>query len=275
MMNDKLPDVLPVDLDPIIITAPTIRSGTTLVQRLLCSSPRVLIYGETVAQDLEFFLNLYTFKVQQYGFRRGTFSDDLHRVLSGDVNAWIPDLTPDLDGYLQAMNQAAFAGIRFCRDYAVQVERPVWGFKYPGWKPAMIRLARATMPRARVIAILRDLQACTKSAKAHGHLNCSGDVRDFCAAWAEGMGYWQSCRMDPGALVIDYADLALCPDRVVDRIATFCGTFDLDPAVLAHKINTRPGDVAVALEREGYVAPAVLTDAEQSIVSETLARNGG
>ena len=61
-MIDGLPQQLISDLDPLVITSPVIRSGTTLLQRLLCSSPSALIYGELCAQDLEFFLNLYTFK---------------------------------------------------------------------------------------------------------------------------------------------------------------------------------------------------------------------
>jgi hypothetical protein len=57
---------LSLDLDPLIIGSPTPRCGTTLLQRLLCSSQHALIYGEKCAQDLELFLNIYTFKVQEY-----------------------------------------------------------------------------------------------------------------------------------------------------------------------------------------------------------------
>ena len=56
MLPNLPPTAFVTDLDPMIITAPTIRSGTTLVQRLLCSSTRGLIFGEPIAQDLEFFV---------------------------------------------------------------------------------------------------------------------------------------------------------------------------------------------------------------------------
>lgn len=50
-----LPAIFITERSLIIITLPTIRSGTTLPQRLLCSATNALIYGATCAQDLEFF----------------------------------------------------------------------------------------------------------------------------------------------------------------------------------------------------------------------------
>src|SRR5260370_35678049 len=94
------------DLDPLVITAPTIRSGTTLLQRLLCSSSRALIYGELCAQDLEFFLNFYTFKSQQYNRRHEEVSTTLRNVLARDVNDWIPTLMPEISGYLRTIRRA-------------------------------------------------------------------------------------------------------------------------------------------------------------------------
>src|SRR5437870_397808 len=141
------------DLDPLVITAPAIRSGTTLLQRLLCSSRSALIFGELCAQDLEFFLNLYVFKSQQYQSRHDEVATALERVLGGNVNDWIPTLMPDVSEYLKAMGRAAFSGIGYCRDYALSVGRPVWGFKHPAWNPTTIRLMRTVMPRSRFIFI--------------------------------------------------------------------------------------------------------------------------
>ena len=39
---------------PVIIASLVPRAGTTLVQRLLCSAPDALIYGDTVGQQVEF-----------------------------------------------------------------------------------------------------------------------------------------------------------------------------------------------------------------------------
>src|SRR2546430_11958252 len=130
MIDDSLRAIVS-DLDPLIITASTIRSGTTLLQRLMCSSRKALIYGELCAQDLEIFLNFYTFKSQQYACRREEVSTSLRKVLAGDVNDWIPTLMPDVSEYLKAMGCAAFSGITYCRAYAIQSARHVWRVKTP------------------------------------------------------------------------------------------------------------------------------------------------
>jgi hypothetical protein len=261
--------VAAADLDPLIITAPVIRSGTTLLQRLLCSSRQALIYGEMCAQDLEFFLNLYTFKAQEYNYHKPTFTLGLQRVLAGEVNDWIPDLMPDVDGYLAAMSQSAFAGIIYCRDYAARVGRPVWGFKYPGWRPPMIGLLHAVMPRSRFIFIYRDVVECLKSAKAKQAVNSPQEVYDFCQAWVESVGYLLNLGDDPAALVLRYEELVLEPETALKRIAEFSGVDDMNPAVLQRKINAWTGEDYVAQAKDGYTLPADMTEAELQIVEDT------
>lgn len=275
-MSDTLPKTqfnpFISDLDPIIITAPTIRSGTTLLQRLLCSSPRALIYGELVAQDLEFFVNLYTFKAQEYTHRRHLLARDLQQVLEGDVDDWIPDLMPDVDAYLNAFGQSAFSGIAYCRDYAQRLGRPIWGFKHPGWKPAFIRLLRALMPQARLISVTRDLGACVRSAKAQLVLNSLGEVQEFCRAWAEGVDYWRSVEDDPAVLLLSHEELAAHPTETLARLAEFTGAHDIKSEVLQRKINTWTGDKALVDAQNGYLPPVELTAAEQQIVDELTAQ---
>ncbi len=259
------------DLDPLIITAPATRSGTTLLQRLLCSSRRALIYGELVAQDLEFFLNAYSYKAQEYGYYRQRFTRNLEQILADDVNDWIFDLLPDLDGYVGALGRSAFAGLRYCRDYAQQLGRPVWGCKYPAWKPAFIRLLRVLMPRARFIAITRDLGPCVRSAKAQFHFNSQADVSEFCRTWLEGMEYWNRIGDDPAALVLRYEELTAEPDAALRCLAEFTRLDDIKREVLSRKINTWKGDHGLLEARDGYAPPAQLDEAEQQMVDQTLA----
>jgi hypothetical protein len=257
------------DLDPLIVTAPVIRSGTTLLQRLLCSSRQALIYGEMSAQDLEFFLNLYTFKVQEYTYHKQMYAAGLGRILQGDVNDWIPDLMPDIDEYLAAMSQSAFAGIIYCREYAAKVRRPLWGFKHPGWKPPMIRLLRAVTPKSRFIFIYRDVIDCLKSAKAQQAINSHQEVHEFCQAWVEGVEYLLNLGDDPAVLVLRYEELVSEPETALVRIAEFSGVDDMNPAVLQRKINAWTGEDYVAQARNGYTPPAELTEVEMQIVEAT------
>ena len=259
------------DLDPLIITSPTIRSGTTLLQRLLCSSRKTLIYGELVAQDLEFFLNLYAFKVQEYSHHRHLFTRGLQQVLAGDVDDWIPDLMPDVDEYLNAFGQAAFSGFRYCHDYARRVGRPVWGVKYPGWKPAFVRLLRTMMPRARFVVITRDLAACARSAKAQILLGSLPELTEFSRTWVEGMEYWRSVGDDSAVLALSYEELTAAPETTLRRLSEFAGVDDIKPEVLQRKINTLSGSEALLEAQNGYAPPADLTEAEQQIVDQVTA----
>ncbi len=271
-MNNLPSLAIQTDLDPIIITAPTIRAGTTLLQRLVCSSPRGLIFGELVGQDLEFALNLYTFKAQAYAYQRDLLARNLQQTLAGNVNEWIPDLMPDIDGYLNALGQGTYSSTRFCRDYAQRLGRPAWGFKYPGWKPSFIQLLRNWMPQARFIAITRDLGACAKSAKAQHVFNSSQDLPEFCRAWAEGVEYWNSVKDDPRSLVLSFEELTAEPDATFRRLAEFTGLDDMQPSVLQRKINTWTGNDSFFQAPTGYAQPAALTEAEQQLVDETQAR---
>jgi hypothetical protein len=261
------------DLDPLVITAPTIRSGTTLLQRLLCSSSRALIYGELCGQDLEFFLNFYAFKSQQYNCRQEEVSSSLRKVLAGDVNDWIPTLMPEIPDYLRAIGRAAFSGISYCRDHAIGLGRPVWGFKHPAWNPATVRLMRALMPRSRFIFIHRELGDCLKSAKAqavtYGATYSTAEVEEFCRSWSENSEYMFSLDSEPTVLSLQYEDLVREPRKTLARLAEFTGVQDMDPNVLNNKINTWAGEDYVMQSANGYFEPAELSDSDRQIIDAT------
>ena len=267
-MTEDLKEIVS-DLDPLVITAPTIRSGTTLLQRLLCSSPRALIYGELCAQDLEFFLNLYAFKSQQYTCRREEMSAALRNVLAGEVNDWIPGLMPDISEYLRAIGRAAFSGMTYCRDYAISVGRPCWGVKHPSWNPATIRLMRAVMPRSRFIFIHRDLEDSLKSAKAQGLTYSKADVEEFCRSWAENRNYMLSLSGEATVLSLQYSDLVGEPRATLAKLADFTGLDDMDPDVLNHKVNAWKGEDYIMQAKDGYFEPAELDESDRQIIRAT------
>lgn len=260
-----------MDLDPLIVTSPIQRSGTTLLQRLLCSSSNALIYGEKSAQELEFFLNIYAFKAQEYNYRRETYKENLERVLRGDVNEWILDLTPDIDGYLMALQKAAFAGVAFCRDYAFGRGRSIWGFKHPSWSAAAIKLLRKLMPKSRFIFIYRELIPCLRSAKAQYMLNTEQELRGLCQNWINGLAYRQELGNDPSTLILDYEDLIRAPEESLTTLSKFSGARDMDRSVLNHKINIWMGQGFATQSRDGYIPPVDLTDKELRIVEELTA----
>ena len=254
------------DLDPLIVTSPPPRSGTTLLQRLLCSSHKTLIFGEQCAQDLELFLNIYAFKAQEYHYQRERSQRQLQKVLHGEVNDWLQDLMPETDGYLLAMRKAAFAGISYCRDFAQGAGRPNWGFKFPGWGAGTIRLLQAVMPQARFLLIIRNLSACLKSAKAQQLVITLSDTQEFCQKWADNVAFYNSLQGDRSMLVVNYADLVENSVGTVQKIAEFSGIQGMEVEVIQKKINTITGQHFDAQVKDGYIPPAELSEAELQIV---------
>ncbi len=269
-LQPTITDDVATDLDPLIVTSPLQRSGTTLLQRLLCSAPNTLMYGERAAQELEFFLSIHAYKVQEYALRREANDRVLGRVLQGQVSDWILELTPDTDGYLRAIQDAAFAGIAYCRDFALARGRPVWGFKYPAWNPAVLRTLRRLMPRARLLFIVRDLIPALKSAKSQHMMESPQQLTELCHNWLGGKSYIMELADDPSVLSIRYEDLIERPEATLAAISTFTGALGIDRAVLEHRINIWSGQRFATESADGYIPPVELTNEELQIVRQVM-----
>ena len=246
------------ELDPLIVTAPSIRCGTTLLQRLICSAPNGLLYGEPVANDLFNALQLNSAQVAMYEQYRGQVGESLAAFREGKSDDWMIDLMPDLDGYLRAFADGHLAPIAYCRDFARNAGRPVWGMKYPGWGAGPLNLIRNSLPRAKVIFIHRDIVPVLRSAKARGSVRRLAGVKAFCAQWASNMKAVAQLRESPNALVIDYDDLVRDAELVLQRIEAFAGLEPIDRAVLAQRVNTFGG----------VIPPAELKDEEMAAAEE-------
>jgi hypothetical protein len=264
-----LPASFITDLNPLIIASPTIRSGTTLLQRLLCSATNALIYGETCAHDLELFMTVCQSRALMYGAGKPGYAASLSQVQAGDVNDWILDLMPNIDGYLDHLGRSCFGLLTYCRDYAVAAGRPVWGLKAPGIKIPTLDLIRQTMPQARFIYIHRDVVDCLRSAKARQAVRSEPEVKEFCQSWAVNLRYALKFSHEPFMHMLNYAELIAEPEKCLPLIAAFAGTQAIRADVLRRKINTRAHDASASAP--GYIEPATLTDAEMRIACELTA----
>ena len=251
------------NLCPVIVSSPTTRSGTTLLQRLLCSSDNAVVYGEVCSSDLDLYLNFFINRAMMYQFNRAKLDSSLAQFRQGEVNDWILDLMPDLDGYLSALGNACFAGIDYCRTAALEMNRPVWGFKYPGWTPSIFEALRQMMPGFKLIYIHRDLLECAKSEKARGNLPSLEEFRAFCLSWTKNLEYALSLKYQPNVLLVNYADLIEKSEESIRIIADFSGASNIKHSVLEVKVNTFKD---TNTSGTGYVAPAELSDAEMSVV---------
>lgn len=253
-------------LSPVLVTSPTVRSGTTLLQRLLCSSPDALVYGEEIGKDLDLQLQIFSSRKLVYAHSRQRFAASLERVLAGDTDDWILDLMPGIDGYLDALHRGAFAGLEHCRQQAAAAGRAVWGFKYPGWPPHLTRQLFDHLPGTRVVFLVRDLADTARSAKAWGAIASEHDLQALCAQWAQGVAFMQQWQRDHAVLVLSFEALVAEPGPVLAQLQDFLGVAGIDPRVLERRINNLTEGLDTRHAHPGYLAPAPLTAAELALV---------
>jgi len=260
-----------IEPKPILLTSPTIRCSTTLLQRLLCSSTNAVIYGEEIGKDLELQLQIHASRKMVYTHSRQRFASSLERVLHGATNDWIPDLMPDIDGYLEALRLGSFAGLSYCQQYAKEQGRELWGFKYPGWQPHLIRMLFDAMPGAVAIYIFRNLPDCVRSAKAWGELQSEADTQQFCAQWAGHMAFMTQWQHSRPVLMLKYEDLITEPAQTIERLGHFLPFADIKPEVLQHKINNMKEGVDTRRDHHDYIEPKGLTELESGFVDAAMA----
>jgi hypothetical protein len=262
------------DLDPLIVTSPVQRSGTTLLQRLLCSSPETLIFGEKPAQDLKSFLTVYAQTLDEHAWHRNSSQRTSSWSAQVEGNDASLGLTPDADGYRRVVREATFAGVSYCRDYARSNGRLVWGFKHRAWSPDFIQLLRRAMPKARLLFIVRDLVPALKSAKAHHLVGSEQDLREFCLAWLNGTAYCDELRDDPCAHVVRYEELVEDPAWTLSVISEFSGASQMDLSILGDKVSTwtRQSDGSGSINE--HTPPAELTGGELKIIEGIAAGFG-
>lgn len=250
------------ELEPLFVTAPSTRCGTTLLQRLICSAPNALLFGETVAGDLEVAINFTFARAVMYDMNRGDVDAKIAAVYSGDVNRWLLDLTPPIAEYLGALRREYESPLIGARDSAARRGRDVWGVKYPRWQATMIELLRALFPRGRWIYIHRDIGDCLRSAKARGEVPRMSDVAAYAQEWSMNLTAVTALPRDDRFLIVDYAGLARDPEAFLQRIEEFSGARPINRNVLATRVN----------DSEGYLQPVELTDAELEIALQARTR---
>lgn len=224
-------------LQPIFIVAPAQRCGTTLIQRLLSSSPNTLIFGETVANDIHLLTSLYQNKQLMISGPHNTWRDEqIQQVLKGEVNAWIPDLMPEREAYLSNFRQSLESYCAFYQSYIEKQGRSQWGCKMPGWPLPQFSFLLELLPAAKVIYIHRDLEECVISARTINLCLDEPSTQQFRQYYTFNHTEAERRLRTDRVLWIDYRELVNQPNQVIEQLEAFTNARPIDRRVMEHKI---------------------------------------
>lgn len=253
---------------PIIITSPTTRCGTTLVQRLLSMSSNGFIYGETNGNHFAILTEMFIGTLQ-YLDKSGDIVDaDFQHALAGDLTDWRPGLMPPTAVMVETLAETFYGMPVTLARHAASVGRPVWGFKYPGFKRDTIKALLRIMPQCKVVYVFRNLFDTLKSAKARQFVKTDGDVRTYCAQWGKNMSEMAEMAENERILFVKYESLVEQRDEHIKLLEMFTGARELKPAAFDIKVNTFLGEKKDGHSPKQYIEPAKLTKTDRATVLE-------
>jgi hypothetical protein len=251
---------------PVIVTAPTTRCGTTLVQRLLTASDNAFVYGEEIGSQFKSLASLFAQQINIYENQHETADAAFDQALAGGLHDWRPGLTPPSTVTLNAWVQTYYQLPVALAAFGQSIGRPIWGFKWPACPPDLLRTYMILMPRAKVVYVMRNLVDALKSAKARRFVETPEQAAGFCSEWAHNVRSLDALADDPRVLVVKYE--ALVEDRAgqASRLAAFTGAKTLRLSEFDVKVNTFEGSETLGHSPTQYIAPHPLTDADLTAV---------
>ena len=254
---------------PLFIWAPSVRCGSTLLQRLISSTKDVLVFGESyrLIKDLPFEIkklestihntrNLIAENIDERGYNR--FRD-------GDFYFWSPNVMPDQQIELEAQHltlsalQSEFDTMILNYEHcALSAGFKSWGVKTPEFIPQGLAYLLGRYPESKHMFIYRNLIDVVKSAKARSQdpkrPKMIYHLPSFCNNYETSLN--QLFRTMYG---VKYETLK---DNI-DLITENFGLGRADHGIFDHKYNIfgewQPGQ---------YIPPAELTDEEMEVVSK-------
>jgi hypothetical protein len=210
---------------PIVVLASGERSGSTLVQRYLCSHPGVHIWGE-LGGNLDLLVEL----VNRLEDRSMQYSDVADRYATEGTREFIANLTPPVKSTLAALR--AFIEVLFAGTW------PRWGFKEVRWSEGMVRLIDRSFPEARFLGIIRDIDDSLSSLLAWRWSRAA--CVEFCNRWlcqTSTLLRLQEAKHDR-LLIVRYENLIVVPEVAGKVIPEFvglpCNSFDTE--VMAFRV---------------------------------------
>lgn len=252
---------------PILVVGPTTRCGTSLLQRLLNSTGKIVIYGEnfgvmqTLPDMIRNQLRGGETKRKVISIARGMLLDRTDFEASS--------LFPPLDDYIAGLTQAFRTLLGVYAADAAKLGFTRWGLKHQIRGQSSFALLPQLIPEARYVMIYRDLLDVARSAKARwpGDFRGPEDYRRFARNWRDNVQTMRSLQGDD-FLLLRYETFAAEPHVHIDRLERFVGLSGIDRAVMTRRINDQPQYQleAGAAADASYRKPAALQSGEVKLL---------
>ncbi len=258
-------------INPIMITAPTQRCGTTLLQRAINSGGEAVIYGE----------NFMLLEMMAYNL--GTSIYDLENKTTicrstseafwgGKKNVDATALFPDFEEYINVLFDSYFAIFEQYDSYTKSNGVQNWGFKHQprdinGFINTLIFL-----PNVRIVFVYRDLIAVAKSMRARWPETMDSDDKliAFGHRWAQNTA--KIIKSKKQKMILKYENLIENPEEFIPEIEEFIG-MKVDKNEFTNKVNSHfigkdieKQSVNEAKTSGNYIKPAQISDVERDLL---------
>jgi hypothetical protein len=255
-------------LTPVFITAPTARNGVTLLQRLLNSSRKMIVYGENL-NFMSVLPKLVLSTVKVHTERTAEFDAARNQFLQQTTESWTSNLWPDSQPFMLIAFEAFYKAVEAYQKCSEQYGYLRWGIKNPLNEPQMLDHLRVLLPKARFIFIYRHPYDVIKSAKSRKFIKSEEDLRNYALQWGDHVSIVAQDN-SPEVWVLKYEELIANPDPVIDQLQRFAGVAGIDRSVMRRKINTfaLSSDQMAGANENGYVKPDTLSGAEKKIICD-------
>ena len=247
---------------PVIVTSPTTRCGTTLVQRLLCASDNAFVYGEEIGQQFRNLAGMFAHQIKHCEQNGAAMDDAFYLALAGGLRDWRPGLMPPAQTMLNAWTHAYYQLPLALAAFGQSVERPIWGFKWPGCPAPTVRTFLALMPASKVVFVIRNLVDALKSAKARRFVVTAEDSARYCAEWALNVREFTALAADSRVMILRYEDLMADQLERMAALSAFTGAVGMRRSEFDLKVNTFEGSEDEGRSPTQYIAPAPLDEAD-------------